>query len=95
MFEVIANDTLAPQVHRIVVRAPRVAAARLPGQLAKSRDAAKMSRYRLEKNCKITDETIGQIEQGETNPSVCILAQICHGLGMTLTEFVALLEDGR
>ena len=32
MFEVIANDTLAPQVHRIVVRAPRVAAARLPCQ---------------------------------------------------------------
>ena len=69
--------------------------ARLPGQLAKARVAAKMSRYRLEKNCKITDETIGQIEQGESNPSVCILAQICHGLGMTLTEFVALLEDGR
>ena len=69
--------------------------ARLPGQLAKSRDAAKMSRYRLEKNCLITDETIGQIEQGESNPSICVLAQICHGMGLTLTEFVALLEDGR
>ncbi len=32
MFEVISNEELAPQVHRIVVKAPRVAAARLPGQ---------------------------------------------------------------
>jgi len=32
MFEVIRNDCLAPQVHRLVVRAPRVAAARKPGQ---------------------------------------------------------------
>ena len=32
MFEVLSNDVLAPQVHRLVVRAPRVAAARRPGQ---------------------------------------------------------------
>jgi len=32
MFEVISNEELAPQVHRLVVRAPRVAAARQPGQ---------------------------------------------------------------
>ncbi|HAU37620.1 MAG TPA: sulfide/dihydroorotate dehydrogenase-like FAD/NAD-binding protein [Phycisphaerales bacterium] len=32
MFEVLRNETLAPQVHRMVVRAPRVAKARRPGQ---------------------------------------------------------------
>ncbi len=32
MFEIISKEELAPQVHRIVVRAPRVAAARQPGQ---------------------------------------------------------------
>ena len=32
MFEIIRNEVLAPQVHRLVVRAPRVAAARQPGQ---------------------------------------------------------------
>jgi len=32
MFEVRSNEVLAPQVHRMVVRAPRVAAARQPGQ---------------------------------------------------------------
>jgi ferredoxin--NADP+ reductase len=32
MFEVISNDILAPNLHRLVVHAPRVATARRPGQ---------------------------------------------------------------
>ncbi len=32
MFEVLENDTLAPNVQRLVVRAPRIAKARKPGQ---------------------------------------------------------------
>jgi NAD(P)H-flavin reductase len=32
MYEVISNDVIAPSVHRMVVSAPRVAAARRPGQ---------------------------------------------------------------
>jgi len=32
MFEVIQNEEIAPDVHRLLVRAPRVAAARQPGQ---------------------------------------------------------------
>ncbi len=32
MFEVISNDILAPNLHRLVVRAPRVAKARRAGQ---------------------------------------------------------------
>jgi len=32
MFEVLSNEVLAPSVHRLTVRAPRVAAARHPGQ---------------------------------------------------------------
>jgi ferredoxin--NADP+ reductase len=32
MFEIISNEELAPQVHRLVVRAPRVARARTAGQ---------------------------------------------------------------
>ena len=32
MFEVLSNDEIAPAIHRMVVRAPRVAAARKPGQ---------------------------------------------------------------
>jgi ferredoxin--NADP+ reductase len=32
VFEILRNDILAPQVHRLVVKAPRVALARKPGQ---------------------------------------------------------------
>lgn len=32
VFEIVCNEVLAPQVHRMVVRAPLVAAARKPGQ---------------------------------------------------------------
>jgi len=32
MFEVLENGTLAPNVHRMVIRAPRIAKARQPGQ---------------------------------------------------------------
>ncbi len=32
MFEVLTNDLLAPNLHRMTVRAPRIAAARKPGQ---------------------------------------------------------------
>ncbi len=32
MFEILSNDEIAPLVHRMVVRAPRIAAARKPGQ---------------------------------------------------------------
>lgn len=32
MFEVLQNGTLAPNVHRMVIRAPRIAKARQPGQ---------------------------------------------------------------
>jgi ferredoxin--NADP+ reductase len=32
MFEVIRNETLAPSLHRMVIRAPRIAVARQAGQ---------------------------------------------------------------
>ena len=32
MFRVVSNEEIAPQLHRMVIEAPRVAAARKPGQ---------------------------------------------------------------
>ena len=32
MFEVVSNEEIAPKLHRMVIRAPRVARARKPGQ---------------------------------------------------------------
>ncbi len=39
MFKIVSNEVLAPSVHRLVVEAPRVAAARLPGQFVMVRVA--------------------------------------------------------
>jgi NAD(P)H-flavin reductase len=47
MFEVTTNDVLAPEVHRLVVRAPRVAAARRPGQFVIVRHNADAERIPL------------------------------------------------
>jgi NAD(P)H-flavin reductase len=47
MYDVVSNEVLAPQVHRLVVRAPRVAAARLPGQFVIIRAGADSERIPL------------------------------------------------
>lgn len=47
MFEVVSNRQLAPHVHRMVVRAPRVAAARQAGQFVIVRHAEKAERIPL------------------------------------------------
>ena len=47
MFEVVSSAPLAPEVHRLVVRAPRVAAARRPGQFVIVRAAEGAERIPL------------------------------------------------
>ncbi|MFZ5802048.1 MAG: sulfide/dihydroorotate dehydrogenase-like FAD/NAD-binding protein [Candidatus Omnitrophota bacterium] len=47
MFEVLENTVIAPQVHRMVVRAPRIAAARKPGQFVMVRDREDAERIPL------------------------------------------------
>ena len=47
MFEVVSNQQLAPHVHRLVVRAPRVAAARQAGQFVIVRHAEQAERIPL------------------------------------------------
>ncbi|WP_305041150.1 sulfide/dihydroorotate dehydrogenase-like FAD/NAD-binding protein [Geoalkalibacter sp.] len=47
MFEVLENETLAPALHRMVLRAPRIAAARRPGQFVIVRRAEGAERIPL------------------------------------------------
>lgn len=47
MFEVVSNEVLAAKVHRLVVRAPRVAAARQPGQFVIVRSGENAERIPL------------------------------------------------
>jgi len=47
MYEILENETLAPNLHRLVVRAPRVAAARKAGQFVIVRVAERQERIPL------------------------------------------------
>jgi transcriptional regulator with XRE-family HTH domain len=49
----------------------------------------------LEQECGITREMIDRIEKGKSKkPSFGTVVQLVHGLGLTLTKFPHLLEDG-
>src|SRR5690242_10723660 len=54
MYKVLSNDVLAPNLHRMVIEAPRVAAARKPGQFVIVRAARGEERIPL---------TIGDADQ--------------------------------
>jgi transcriptional regulator with XRE-family HTH domain len=67
---------------------------RLPRRLQEIREAAGFTKYGLARESGISREYIGKIERGKANPTIPVAAQLCHGLGMTLTEFSERLEDG-
>ena len=66
---------------------------RLPRRLQELREAAQLSKYGLERESGISREMIGRVERGDANPSLCVTAQLSHGIGLTLNEFTAHLED--
>lgn len=65
---------------------------RLPRCLQECREAVKVSRYALQKNCGVSRDMVGDIEDGESVPTLFLTARMAYGLGMTLTEFVQKLE---
>jgi ribosome-binding protein aMBF1 (putative translation factor) len=68
--------------------------ARLPERLQRARLAAGLSRYGLEQRSGISREMIGKIERGKTKrPSLYVVTQLCYGAGMSLWEFVGLIEE--
>jgi len=66
----------------------------LPRCLQECREQAELSRYALQKGCGVSRDMIGGIEAGESVPTLFLAARIAHGLGMTLKDLVARLEDG-
>lgn len=36
---------------------------------------------------------IARIERDDANPSLCVVAQLAHGLGLTLAEFLRRVEE--
>jgi DNA-binding XRE family transcriptional regulator len=61
--------------------------------LQQCREAAKVSHYGLQKNCGVSRDMIGDIEDGESVPTFFLAARMAYGLGMTLKEFVGMLEE--
>lgn len=67
--------------------------ARLPRAFQTQLEAVRMSKYGLEKKYGISREMLGKVEEGESIPGLGLTAQMSHGLGLTLTQFVSKLED--
>ena len=61
---------------------------RLPRCLQECRECAHLSRYGLQKGCGVSRDMLGDVEHGDSVPTLFVMARIAHGLGMTLAEFV-------
>src|SRR5690242_3773739 len=81
MFEVISNTTLAPNLHRLVVRAPRIAAARKAGQFVMVRAAAGEERIPL---------TIGDADRVAGTITIFVQA-----IGASTRKIAAVPAEGR
>jgi DNA-binding XRE family transcriptional regulator len=58
---------------------------RLPRCVQECRECAHLSRYSLQKSCGVLRDTIGDIENGETVPTLFWAARMAYGKGLTLT----------
>ncbi|QJD99838.1 helix-turn-helix transcriptional regulator [Massilia forsythiae] len=61
-------------------------------RLKESRIRANISQLKLAAEAHVDRVFISNIERGVANPSVIVLANICHVLGMTLAEFFSELD---
>jgi NAD(P)H-flavin reductase len=75
MFRVVSNEEIAPQLHRMVIEAPRVARARKPGQFAMVRCAPGRERIPLT----IADD----------DPAAGTITLIIQAVGISTREIVA------
>ncbi len=66
---------------------------RLPRKLQELLEAAGLSKYGLAGTSGISREYIGRVERGDANPAFVVVAQISHGIGMTLKQFIDRLEE--
>jgi ferredoxin--NADP+ reductase len=80
MFKVISNDILAPSLHRLTVRAPRIAAARKAGQFVMVRAAAGEERIPL---------TIG-----DADPASGTITLFIQAIGASTRKIVAIPAGG-
>ena len=80
MFRVVSNEEIAPQLHRMVIEAPRVARARKPGQFVMVRAAQGRERIPLT----IADD----------DPGAGTITLIIQAVGISTREIVAVPAGG-
>jgi ferredoxin/flavodoxin---NADP+ reductase len=80
MFRVVSNEEIAPQLHRMVIEAPRVAKARKPGQFVIVRCSAGRERIPLT----IADD----------DPKAGTITLIIQAVGVSTKEIVAIPAGG-
>ena len=56
---------------------------RLPGRLEELRERCGLSKHGLARESGISMEYIGKLELGAANPTLPVMAQLSHGMGMT------------
>lgn len=66
---------------------------RLPRCMQECREVARVSRYALQKDCGVSRDMIGDVENGDSVPTLFVLARIAFGLGLTLKQMVDRLDD--
>ncbi|MEQ1851092.1 MAG: helix-turn-helix transcriptional regulator [Chthoniobacteraceae bacterium] len=66
---------------------------RLPRALQQEREGEGVSRYALEKKSAVSRDMIGDIENGDSIPTLHLAARLAFGLRMKAWELVRRLED--
>ncbi len=69
--------------------------ARLPRALQEGRETEGVSRYSLEKKSAVSRDMIGDIENGDSIPTLHLAARLAYGLRMKAWELVRRLEEDR
>jgi DNA-binding XRE family transcriptional regulator len=84
----------SPPSHHAYEYAERICAG-LPKRLIELRVAAGLKPYALAIRAGVSRDMIGDIERGKSIPTLFLAARLAFGLGMTLTEFVRGMEEGK
>lgn len=66
---------------------------RLPRRLQELREASGLSKYALAQKAGVSRDMVGNVESGESIPTLHVTARLAWGVDRTLTELVEGLED--
>ena len=83
---------ILPPQHRAYDYAERICG-RLPCRLQAARLVVRLKPYALAIHAGVSRDMIGDIEHGNSIPTLFFAAQLAFGLGITLAQLIGPLED--